>query len=183
MDRTLGRAARIALLIGAAAVVAGCSSGREGVGNLLGITRGSPDPFNVYPRAPLQVPQDLATLPAPQPGAASPLEPTPIADAQAAIGNAGAPVAVAGPSQGEVALLATAGANEADPDVRRTLAEDPALQREREFAFRTFFGYKVPDGTEKDLLEPREERKRLLEQGGAAPNPPPEKVRPSNVLF
>lgn len=182
MNTKAGRAARIALLIGVAATAAGCSSGRAGLGNLLGVTKNSPDPFNVYPREPLVLPSDLSALPPPQPGAPSPREPKPEFEAQAALGEAGAPIVDAGPSAGEAALLANTGADAADPSIREAL-DDEELKREPKYGLRSFFGYKVPDGSEKDLLEAREERKRLLEEGGAAPNPPPEDEKPSNVLF
>ncbi len=183
MNIKAGRAARIALLVGTAALAAGCSSGRAGLGNALGLTRGSPDPFNVYPREPLVLPSDLTALPEPQPGAPSPREPKPQAIAQSALGQAGAPVVPAAAGAGEAALLASAGADQADPAIRDSL-DGEELQREPQYGFRTFFGYKVPDGTEKEILEARDERKRLLEQGAPTPNPPPEVAPPpSNVLF
>ena len=83
MNTKAGRAASIALLIGAAATVGGCSTSRAGLGSALGITKNSPNPFNVYPREPLVLPSDLSALPAPQPGAPSPREPKPEVEAQA----------------------------------------------------------------------------------------------------
>jgi hypothetical protein len=182
MNIKAGRAARIALLVGVAATAAGCSTGRAGLGSLLGITKSSPDPFNVYPHEPLVLPSDLTALPPPQPGAPSPREPKPQATAQAALGDAGAPVAAVEPGAGEAALLAGVGADAADPTIRDALVNE-APKRESKYGLTSLFGYKVPDGSEEDLLEAREERKRLLEEGAAAPNPPPEVVKPSNVLF
>lgn len=110
-NRTARRLLRIGATAAAVALVAGCG-GSEGVRSSLGITLESPDAFNVYPRRPLQMPTDLTQLPPPNPGAPSPRDPSPRAEAQAALGNAGAPedaVAQAdAPSAGEQALLASA---------------------------------------------------------------------------
>jgi predicted GNAT superfamily acetyltransferase len=61
LNRTIGASA---LSLAALASLAGCSS--SGV-----FDRERPDEFAVTKAAPLQVPADLSTLPAPQPGAAS----------------------------------------------------------------------------------------------------------------
>lgn len=184
MGMKAGRMARMALVIGAAATVAACSTSRREVGAILGMGNTSPNPFNVYPRGRLALPEDLESLPAPRPGEPSPLEPTPQRDAQAALGNSGAAPAGAAASAGEAALLANAGAAEARPDIREALEQDDAaLRRERKYGFTTFFGYKVPDGSEEDQLEAREERKRLLPLGAVTPTPPPEEEEDPGKLF
>lgn len=182
MYRMAGRAARIALLIGVAATAAGCSTEGKGVRGVLGLTKDTPDPFNVYPREPLRMPDDMSALPEPRPGAPSPLEPDPEGEARTALGVPAAPAAAEAPSAGEAALVARAGAEAADPQIRDAL-DDEELQRESPYGLDTIFGFKVPDGTEEERLEAREERRRLLEEGRTAPNPPPEVERPSNVLF
>lgn len=47
----------------------------------------SPDEFTVLPTKPLQMPEDIAVLPAPTPGGSNITDPTPEADAVAALGG------------------------------------------------------------------------------------------------
>lgn len=47
----------------------------------------SPDEFAILPNKPIEIPQDLAALPAPTPGAGNRVDPTPRADAVAALGG------------------------------------------------------------------------------------------------
>ncbi|MEO1687105.1 MAG: DUF3035 domain-containing protein [Pseudomonadota bacterium] len=166
---------RAAVLTAAALAVAGCASGRQAVGSALGLTYESPNPFNVSPRAPLRLPSDLSALPPPEPGAPSPLEPQPTRQARAALAQAGAeqPGQTA-PTPGELALLDASGAETADPNIRATLAEEDAgAGREPQFGLASLFGYRTPDGSEEEILEPRDEARRILEEGGVAPNPTP----------
>lgn len=150
--------------------LAGCGGG--GVGDTLGLTYESPNPFNVAPRAPLRLPPSLSALPPPEPGAPSPLDPRPVQEARAALGGVGAPIPEGAPSVGELALLDAAGAGQADPSIRSTLAaEEPP--RSDEYALDTLFGFRVPDGSEREILEPREEAARLRDEGLATPVAPP----------
>lgn len=187
-NRTARRLLRIGATAAAVALVAGCG-GSEGVRSSLGITLESPDAFNVYPRRPLQMPTDLTQLPPPNPGAPSPRDPSPRAEAQAALGNAGAPedaVAQAdAPSAGEQALLASAGADQADPDIRTELAQ-AERNTESPYGLSSLFGYVVPDydvqsEAAQPVLRSREEADRIRAEGGATPNaPPPPPESPSN---
>lgn len=177
--RPAGRLGTAAVLA-AALAAAGCGGG--GIGDTLGLTYESPNAFNVAPRAPLRLPSDLTALPPPQPGAPSPLDPRPVQEARAALAGAGAPQPSGAPSPGELALLDAAGAEGADPAIRSTLATESA-PRERRFALDTLFGLRVPDGSEEEILEPREEARRLGEQGVATPTPAPDEgPRPTNQI-
>lgn len=91
----------------------------------LGLTKQSPDEFRVVSRAPLTVPPDFSLRP-PEPGAPRPQEGTPTQQAERAVFRNSAGVqpvgaqAVIAPnrSTGERSLLAAAGAQNADPDIR-----------------------------------------------------------------
>jgi hypothetical protein len=165
-------------MLAVAAALAGCTEGRRSLGSALGLEIASPNPFNVAPRAPLRLPSDLGALPPPQPGAPSPLDPQPRAAAQAALAQAGRPDAPeAAPSPGELSLLDAAGADLADPRIRASLrAERP--ERDDRFGLSSFLGYRVPDGSEREILSPREEAERLREAGETAPNAPPLPAEP-----
>ncbi len=151
-------------------------SGTQDLKRAIGVTLESPDAFNVYPRRPLEMPADLSALPPPRPGAPSRLDPQPEAEAQAALSNAGTPVAArTAPSTGELALIEGAGA--ADPDIRAALASEPETT-ESPYGLSSFFGiavpdYKVSDGRSSPVLDPRDEAERIQQTGAATPNPPP----------
>ncbi|TYO88159.1 DUF3035 domain-containing protein [Oceanicella actignis] len=179
----LRRPLRLCLVAAVAALAAGCG-GRTDLGEALGIKLSSPDAFNVYPRKPLRLPPDLNALPEPRPGAPSPLDPDPLAEARAALGGVGAtPDPAAAPSTGELTLLDRAGANEAPADIRRQL-EAPERNRRSPYGLSSLFGIPVPDyevGGDSPVLDPRAEAERLLELGAPTPSaPPPAPEQPSN---
>ncbi|MEC9435638.1 MAG: DUF3035 domain-containing protein [Pseudomonadota bacterium] len=172
---SIERAPRILLLVAAACVaLSGCAGGRRAVGDAFGLTVDSPNAFNVSPRAPLRLPSDFASLPAPQPGAPSPLEPRPEAEARAALAAAGAPATGgSSPSPGELALLGAAGSDQADPAIRPTLEAEVDASQTDQYGLSSLFGYKVPDGTERETLDPRTAAEEVREQGALTPTPAP----------
>lgn len=85
----------------------------------------SPDEFAVLPVKPLEMPEDIAALPEPTPGAQNRTDPTPEADAVAALGGN-----VGRARQGDPGLLAHAGRFGTSGDIRQQLAaEDLAYRR------------------------------------------------------
>jgi len=80
------RAAR-AMITGAALLTLGACGGSDGDLFALRSTTGGPDEFAILPTKPLEMPQDMAALPPPTPGAANRADPTPRADAIAALGG------------------------------------------------------------------------------------------------
>ncbi|MBF9029570.1 DUF3035 domain-containing protein [Rhodobacterales bacterium HKCCE3408] len=81
---------RIGAVLGliALVVVAGCSRDRQP--QLLNLARDSgpgPDEFSILPTEPLQMPDDLASLPEPTPGGTNRVDPDPEADAIIALGG------------------------------------------------------------------------------------------------
>lgn len=76
-------------LAGAAVLALSACSRSDDVPNLMNIrsnTQG-PDEFAILPPKPLQMPEDIAALPEPTPGGANRTDPTPNADAIAALGG------------------------------------------------------------------------------------------------
>ncbi len=162
------------LLVAAATSLAACEVGRRDVGDSLGFTLESPSPFNVVPRAPLRLPPNMAELPLPQPGATSPLEPQPRQAARAALANAGQPeVEPLQPSPGELALRNASGAAQVDPNIRDIVQSEVGEGRQSQYGATSILGLEVPDGSEDEILLPREEAARIEQSGGNAPNPAP----------
>ncbi len=110
-------------------VLAACSGDRQPeLMNLRSETRG-PDEFGILPTKPLQMPTDLAALPEPAPGGASLTDPTPQADAIAALG--GNPAVLARGGAGDGAVVAHATRFGVAPDIRSQLAtEDLEFRRQ-----------------------------------------------------
>ncbi len=92
----------------------------------------SPDEFAILPTKPLTMPEDLTQLPEPTPGGKNITDPTPVADAVAALG--GNPEAVEpGPrvAAASGALLSHAGRFGTSADIRQTLAAEDLDFRRR----------------------------------------------------
>lgn len=109
--------------------VAACASDPK----LMNIRAGqtSPDEFAVLPTKPLSMPPDLADLPAPTPGGANLTDPTPVADATAALGgNPAAAMAGGGMNAADAALVAHAARTGSDPAIRARLAANDAAFRD-----------------------------------------------------
>ena len=140
----------LAGLLAAGLLLAACDGQRPPhLMNLRSDTRG-PDEFGILPTKPLQMPGDLAALPEPAPGGASLTDPTPQADAIAALGGNAAATARA--ASGDGAILATATRFGVAPDIRTTLAaEDLDYRRkhdgrllERLFAVTVYYRAYLP---------------------------------------
>lgn len=160
MSATLRTLPAVALL----AALAGC--GPDTARNL-GLTRDAPDEFQVTTRAPLSMPPDMTSLPAPRPGATRPQERSVRDQAEAALVPSLAlenPRARAGarPSGGEAALVAQAG-RPANPDVRRRVDEESLrLERpDRSLTDRLMFWRDPP--TPGTPVDPGREAQRLRE--------------------
>ena len=91
-----------------------------------------PDEFAVTTRAPLEMPTDLNTLPAPRPGAPRPQENSPTEEAKEVLfGNSGIPLNQSG-TQGEQILLQKTGAANANPAIRDTVDRETAEKVKKE---------------------------------------------------
>ncbi|MDE2181465.1 MAG: DUF3035 domain-containing protein [Alphaproteobacteria bacterium] len=112
-------------VMGTAMALSGCSTLREAAG----MEKEPPDEFAVLTKAPLVIPPDYNLRP-PRPGAAptNQVEPTQAAE-QTLFGNDPATVAASmsgNYSPGEKMLLASAGIQNSDPDIRQHLQSDRA---------------------------------------------------------
>lgn len=148
-----------ALLLAAATGLSGCGDARQA----FGLDRTVPDEFAVVPRAPLSMPPDFNLRP-PAPGAPRPQEVAARERARQVVtgqAEAGSAAEVDPLTQGESALLARAGADEIDPDIRRVVNEESAalLEADDSFVDRLMFWQdQPPPGT---VVDPRAEAQRL----------------------
>ncbi len=135
---------RRALVPATLLVAMGLLSGCDTIGETLGLSRSTPDEFRVVSRAPLEVPPDFNLRP-PQPGSPRPQEldrdNRVTASVFGASGGLIDPRTTAGQTSGEAALLAAAGADAADPDIRAIVdRENPGVVvGERSFLDRLLF--------------------------------------------
>lgn len=115
------------VVLAAAPLLAGCSDVRR----TFGFDRTVPDEFAVVSRAPLTVPPDYELRP-PRPGAPRPQDGLARERAASVLFDPGTETAfttrpdgqVVALTQGQTVLLARAGADEADPDIRRVVEEE-----------------------------------------------------------
>lgn len=117
------RIGRICIAMLLAASVAACGANRKDP-DLMNIKRGqnSPDEFTVLPTKPLVVPEDLTALPPPNVGAPNRVDPTPKADAVAALGGNPARLQRTGTPRSDGALVSRATRFGVDPTIREDLA-------------------------------------------------------------
>lgn len=105
-----------ALLAAASLALSGCSEAKRA----LGYDKAPPDEFQVVSRAPLSMPPDFSLRP-PNPGADRPQEGNVRDQARRALTGtprAMTPISTQGRTQGDVALLKKAGAEQSNPDIR-----------------------------------------------------------------
>ncbi len=165
--RLAGAGALIALL----ATMSACDT----IGNPMEVLgkKPSPDEFQVIARKPLKVP-GASSLPEPQPGVSSPLEPDPQRDAVVALFGEipeGSPTTVA-ISAGENELLSAVDAAAAEQDIRQALAiEEQQIQENKPYEPPTVSELLTGSDDlidEEDVLDSRGESRRLQSEGIAA---------------
>lgn len=101
-----------------------------GDGRLMNLTSDDgPEEFAIVPTRPLEMPADLAELPAPTPGGANITDPTPSADAVAALGGNPGQLGAHGVGAGDGALIAYASRGGVTPGVRQIAAEEDQAYR------------------------------------------------------
>jgi hypothetical protein len=152
---------------------AGCSSTKE----MLGLTKRSPDEFQVVSRAPLSMPPDYSLRP-PTPGAPRPQEGTTREQAQTivtgqrntttmqpdqipSIGEGIAPETAI--SAGEAALLQSASMTGVDPNIRKLVDEETSADEDASQSFLDdLIFWRKPEAYGK-VVDPIAEQKRLQE--------------------
>ncbi|MGB8621497.1 MAG: DUF3035 domain-containing protein, partial [Paracoccaceae bacterium] len=82
-----GMRAIVVISLAAGLALAGCSRNKEPQLMNIRSSTSTPDEFAILPNKPIEMPQDMAALPDPTPGGANRVDPTPEADAVAALGG------------------------------------------------------------------------------------------------
>lgn len=172
------RIGKLGLVLAAVAALGACGNDEEPrLMNTRASTTG-PDEFAILPTKPLQMPADLAALPEPTPGGANLTDPTPVADAVAALGGRPAVLAARGVAAADAGLMAHLAQFGAAPDIRSVLAaEDLAFRRanngkvlERLFNVNVYFRAYLPM-TLDQAAEIERWRKLGIRTVGAPPEP------------
>ena len=110
-------------MIGAVVLaLAGCAGDADPILMNLKAEGSGPDEFGILPTKPLQLPDSFAALPEPTPGGTNITDPTPEADAIAALG--GNPAARGRGAAGDGAMVTQASRFGVAPDIRAQLAAD-----------------------------------------------------------
>lgn len=160
----------------ALAALSACGS-RNKDPSLLNIRNNTPDEFGILPTKPLQAPENYAALPEPTPGGSNLVDPTPHADAVAALGGNPAALSRQGVAAGEGALYAHVTRYGSTPAIRQTLAnEDLEYRRkndgrlmERLFNVNVYFRAYMPMS-----LDQHAELARWRRAGMRTPSAPPD---------
>ncbi|MFT7570068.1 MAG: hypothetical protein ACI9JL_001095 [Paracoccaceae bacterium] len=170
MTRSSAFPRHILLVILAAFTLSACENAREAIG----IGKQSPDEFAVVTRAPLSMPPDFGLRP-PRPGVERPQEKAVTDSARDLLvkstGAATPQQQALATSKGESALLAKAGATNADPSIRRTLSRESSILATEDDSFTDrliFWQDKPPPGT---IVDAAAEQKRLRENAGLGDAP------------
>lgn len=165
---------RAILCIGVIASLAACAGGDRGLRDLRA-TGGGPDEFRVLPVEALILPNDVTNLPAPTPGGANRSDPTPNADAVAALGGNPNALIPNGIPTSDGALITAASRNGVDPAIRQTLASEDAAFRTSQ----TRFGFlrsrdRYFQAYSRQALDAYAELQRFRNAGVATPSAPPQ---------
>lgn len=125
------RMQRLGMVALAGLLLAACGGGEDGPRLMhAGSDLRTPDDFSVLPTKPLQMPEDLSALPAPTPGGTSLADPTPMADAVAALGGNPAALSRQGVPGADSSLVNYTGRFGRDGTIRQTMAsEDLAFRK------------------------------------------------------
>ena len=155
----------ILLAVASVMVLTGCESAKKAFGG----NKSAPDEFVVYSRPPLSQPPDYALRP-PTPGAARPQQTSPTDEARDALlgTNDSAQKRLAGQQEpdtaGLQALLASAGADEADPEIRKKINDETSILADEDQRLVDKMIFWVDDkpfqGT---VLDPAKEQQRIRE--------------------
>ncbi|TDK46262.1 DUF3035 domain-containing protein [Antarcticimicrobium luteum] len=171
MLRPLG----ITIMLVTAVSVAGCSS--KGLRNLSAPGPG-PDEFMILPVKPLTAPTDYSALPAPDPGAANLVDPTPMADAVVAMGGRAEATVPGGVPAADSALISAATRHGVESGVRDTLAEADAKFRKRQSRMtrvRLLPVDRYEQAYRRQALEPFPTNELYRRAGAGTPTAPPAK--------
>lgn len=165
---------RLTLCFAMILALTACAGGNRGLRDLRS-NSGGPDEFRVQPSAPLIMPTNLSNLPRPTPGGSNLSDPTPNADAVAALGGNPSALVPNGVPAGDAALVTAASRNGVDPTIRRTLAFEDAAFRARKSNFSIFGGRdRYFTAYARQALDAYSELQRFRNAGVATPSAPPQ---------
>lgn len=184
----------VPVLACAALALGGCHSFNQAIG----LEKEIPDEFTVVSHAPLAIPPDYALRP-PRPGAAPTQELSPTEQAKQTIFRAGDQQAqLPGAdkrSAGENELLQQAGAAQAAPDIRETIAREATADKggiDNSFVDKLLFWRGPEPGSPNQVIDPTREAQRLRGaqaaanaapmQSGLAGAPVIERVKPPSQV-
>lgn len=174
------RTALIAVLSATLALSACGKKAEDGAPRLMNIGKspdGTPDEFAILPNKPIEIPGDLASLPEPTPGGANLVDPTPEADAIAALGGNTRALRRETVPASDGTVVTYASRFGVTPDIRKTIAaEDIQWRRsnrgrilERTFGVNSYF-----KSYRKQSLDKYRELERLRRLGVRTVAAPPE---------
>lgn len=161
-----------------AVVLSACSRGDE-VPQLLTVRTDGPDEFAILPTKPLQAPDDYTVLPRPTPGGANLVDPTPNADAVAALGGNPARLQRDNATSGDGAILSHTSRFGRMAGIRSTLAaadEDFRRQNDGRVLERLFNTNIYYRAYESQSLDAYNELERFRRAGVRTPSAPPAPV-------
>ena len=171
-----GTAVRHLLILGFLGALSACA-GAESERTLtdLRTNQRQPQEFSILPAKPLQVPTDLSALPTPTPGGANRTDPTPKADAIAALGGDPSRIVPAGVARADGQILAHASRFGVETDIRSNLArQDAEFRRQRSlFSFSVVPQDNYNRAYRAETLDPYAELRRLRRLGVQTPSAPP----------
>ncbi|WP_300011854.1 DUF3035 domain-containing protein [uncultured Roseobacter sp.] len=162
---------RILALILITACVGACAN--TGLRDLRSNTRG-PDEFIIEPKAPLQTPDDLTSLPAPTPGQGNLTDNDPLSDVVVALG--GRPSNATAVPATDGALVTAASRFGVTPNIRQNLAEEDADFRRRQSRFtqyRLFREDRYLQAYRRQALDASDVAERWRRAGARTPSYPP----------
>lgn len=136
----------------------------------------SPDEFAILPTKPINMPPDLNILPTPTPGGGNITDPTPQADAVAALGGNPAALDNRGIAASDQALVAYAGRSGTEASIRQKLAVEDQEWRSRNHRrpLERLAGTDVYHRAYREVsLDPQAELERWRNAGARTPSAPP----------
>ncbi|HSV30290.1 MAG TPA: DUF3035 domain-containing protein [Candidatus Omnitrophota bacterium] len=148
--------------VASAAILVLGLSGCSDVKRAIGFEKAPPDEFQVVERAPLAMPPDFSLRP-PAPGAVRPQEGSTRDQARQALLGRTAQISTQGRTQGDMALLKKAGAENAQADIRILVNKETQSLAEADKSFTdklVFWSKSAPYG---EALDPAKEAQRLRE--------------------
>jgi hypothetical protein len=165
---------KLIFCFGVIVMLTACAGGDRGLRDLRS-NGGGPDEFRVMPVGELVLPSDVMNLPAPTPGQSNRTDPTPSADAVAALGGNPNALIPNGIPASDGALVTAASRNGVDPAIRQTLASDDAAFRTRQSRFGFIRGRdRYFSAYARQALDAYSELQRFRNAGVATPSAPPQ---------